>query len=126
MQPEGLSYITVKKELFKCYYYFKQQTVQNKIYKLKKRKIAMIYFNIYGVALSKPINGIDYIPLNPSLDSIMCYYRRQTPSIIIQNPIPEEKPEPFGPKITSDSSQIEVIIPKNKKRIKGSLDSNLE
>jgi hypothetical protein len=85
----------------------------------------MIYFNVYGVAFSKPINEVDYVSLNPSIESIMCYYRRQTPSIIIENPSPQEKKEPFGPPNIKEDSPI-VKAPPKPKRGKGSLDFNLK
>jgi hypothetical protein len=85
----------------------------------------MIYFNIYGVALSKPINEIDYISLNPSYESMWCYHRKEDPPIVIETPTPKEMPQPFGPPSIKEDSPI-VQAPKPRKKVKSSLDFNLK
>jgi len=86
----------------------------------------MIYFNIYGVALSKPINGIDYVALNPSYESMWCYHRKENPPTVIEKPQTEEKQQPFGPSTIPDNAPI-VEAPKTKRKPnKSSLDFNLK
>ena len=85
----------------------------------------MIYFNIYGVAFSKPINEVDYVSINPSYNSMLCYHRKENPPTVIEAPIPKERQEPFGPTTIPDNSPV-IQAPKPRKKVKSSLDFNLK
>jgi hypothetical protein len=85
----------------------------------------MIYFNIYGVSIPNTMNNIEYVSLNPSYESMLCYHRKENPPEVIETPTPKENSEPFGPSRIKEDSPI-VQAPKPRKKVKGSLDFNLK